>query len=454
MAEESLWYDEAYTAFLVSMPFGDMIQTILEVGLQTSPFYYVVLRSFASFGFSEFNLRILSAIVGAASIPYLAALTRIHGNRRVALLAATLLTINPMHIWYSQEARLYSMLFLVALASMYYFTLNVFSPPKIRNWIALSITLGIGFNLHHFVFYIPFVQLVFLIVTFKANFRLLKNWLFSLTAAGAMFIPWVLTVLDWGRFYGAGAGKPADLSDLFLTLENFSIGNVPDPNLLSYISVIIFITIILVTLRNWSSFTSLLFIWLAIPPLMTVAIFSRFPMYMDRYLIISLPAFLILLALGIENFPMRVAKPIGGLFVIVAMLFGTSQIFLNDAIYEREDWRGVGTYLEENTISAPKNLYTAHWENLVPMLFYYSGDITIQPVFGYQTLNLPPETEHNDESIWLIIPNQNDSSHLYGHCDPFDEGVGNVELGQWRERNSINLVDVKHFECIRIEQYQ
>lgn len=218
--------------------------------------------------------------------------------------------------------------------------------------------------------------------------------------------------------------------------------------------MILFLGILVTGLKKWSAYNLLLVLWLAIPPIMTLTIFSRFPMYMDRYLIVSLPAVLVLIAQGIANFRSRMVMQIVGFFVIASMLFGVFQVLFNNTIYEREDWRGAGKYLEELKFSSTENLFIYHWENVVPLLFYYQGNAQIQPIFGKPRVNLPPEIEIIQEKVWLIIPNENDSSHLYGYCDPYSEEFGYIGLAEWRERNSGNLVAVKHFECIRIEMYQ
>lgn len=459
LGQESLWFDESLSAFFASLPFNEMIQSMLEEGLQHSPIYYIFLRPFAATGFNEFNLRLLSVLFGVASIPLLALLGRLFAGNRVGLLAAALLAVNPYHIWYSQEVRMYTMLGLVALAAMYYFSLNTFSTPKNRNWLALAFILGIGYNLHHFIFFIPLVQFIFLLATFKHNYNLFRYWAASVLGAGIMLTPWILVVLDWGKFYGAsgasGVADPSvDLSDLFQTFANFSIGNIQEVNFFIIIILSFFLIITILGASRFSSIKLLLVIWLLVPPIVTLAISTRVPMYMDRYLIVSFPAFLILVSYGLMNIRQKLYRQIAILAVLGSMLFGVSQIYFNDVKYERTDWRSAGNYLEEIAATSNPKVFTLFWQNLVPLHFYYHGELPIDPLVIDGKAYLPEEKEGGPEETWLILPNQNDTSHQYGHCEPFDDNTLNTDVLEWRNKNFEKLIDVKTFECIRIEIYQ
>ena len=62
---------------------------------------------------SETSLRLVSAVAGTLTIPVAWLLIReLTRSRAVALLSTALLAVNPLHIWYSQEARAYALLVL------------------------------------------------------------------------------------------------------------------------------------------------------------------------------------------------------------------------------------------------------------------------------------------------------------------------------------------------------
>ena len=106
----SLWFDEA-----VSVHWSrQSIPRILEVGFtleedRLPPLYYLTLKGWTGLtGSSEFAVRALSALYGVLLVPVIAALGRVLFNRRVGVMAAALVAVNPFLVWYSQEARMYA----------------------------------------------------------------------------------------------------------------------------------------------------------------------------------------------------------------------------------------------------------------------------------------------------------------------------------------------------------
>jgi 4-amino-4-deoxy-L-arabinose transferase-like glycosyltransferase len=113
---QSLWLDEAVTARLLRHDFGGMLKAIPD-SESTPPLYYALAWLWTHvFGTSEVGMRSLSALLGCATIVIVWALGRRLGGERAALAAAALVAVNPMLIWFSQEARAYALL--VALASL------------------------------------------------------------------------------------------------------------------------------------------------------------------------------------------------------------------------------------------------------------------------------------------------------------------------------------------------
>jgi mannosyltransferase len=119
---QSYRYDEAVTAIRVLH--SSLFDTLSAVPNSESspPLYYAVAWLWSRvFGIGEVGLRSLSALAGTASILviYLAAskLT----TRRVGLIAAAIVAINPFLIWFSQDARAYSLVFLLTCLSFLYF---------------------------------------------------------------------------------------------------------------------------------------------------------------------------------------------------------------------------------------------------------------------------------------------------------------------------------------------
>ena len=118
---QSYHHDEIVTASRVlRVGFGHAMDA---VGFSESapPLYYALAWVWTQVvGTGPWGLRSLSALVGVATIPVAYLVGRELRGRRTGLLAAALVAVNPMLIWYSQEARAYALLALFCALSLYY----------------------------------------------------------------------------------------------------------------------------------------------------------------------------------------------------------------------------------------------------------------------------------------------------------------------------------------------
>jgi 4-amino-4-deoxy-L-arabinose transferase-like glycosyltransferase len=123
LSNQSLWTDEISSITTARVPLSQITQQSGEVN-NCLPTYFLLLR--AVLGDSnqdiEFRARWLSALMGALSVPLLIGVVYLWRQQwAAALLAGLLLAVNPLHLWYSQEARAYAtMLFFGLLALLAY----------------------------------------------------------------------------------------------------------------------------------------------------------------------------------------------------------------------------------------------------------------------------------------------------------------------------------------------
>jgi len=133
LGSQSYWFDESVTAGLLDSSLSDVFSSLSE-SESTPPLYYVMAWVWTQvFGAGEAGLRSLSALAGVGVIPLVWACGRELLSSRAGLAAAALVAINPMLIWYSQEARAYSLLTLLVAASFWFF-LRARRAPTI-NWL-------------------------------------------------------------------------------------------------------------------------------------------------------------------------------------------------------------------------------------------------------------------------------------------------------------------------------
>jgi len=110
---QSLWLDEASQATMSQ-------KTISDIWYQRSgdfhpPLFYILTHYWMQINKSEAFLRLLPVTFGVVSVGLIYLI-----NKKIGLLAAFFLAINPYHIYYSQEFRSYSMLAMLGILSMYF----------------------------------------------------------------------------------------------------------------------------------------------------------------------------------------------------------------------------------------------------------------------------------------------------------------------------------------------
>ncbi len=116
---QPLWWDEGYSAWFATHPLGEMVRLTAED--IHPPLYYALLHLWTLIaGPGPVSLRLVSVAAGLAAIPLMfAAARRILGSQRAALLAAFLLAINPLHVYYSQEVRMYGLVALLSIGVLW-----------------------------------------------------------------------------------------------------------------------------------------------------------------------------------------------------------------------------------------------------------------------------------------------------------------------------------------------
>jgi mannosyltransferase len=147
---QSYHHDEIVTASRVLRDgFGHAMDA---VGFSESapPLYYALAWLWTQLtGTGEFGLRSLSALAGVATVPaaYLAGL-ELRG-RRAGLMAAALVAVNPMLLWYSQEARAYALLTLLCTVSLLYCA-RALRRGRRRDFVLWGVASGLALSTHYF----------------------------------------------------------------------------------------------------------------------------------------------------------------------------------------------------------------------------------------------------------------------------------------------------------------
>lgn len=185
---QSYWYDEAATVKVVAQP--DLHTAIhLYLGTEaTPPLYYLLAWLWVHlFGAGEVALRSLSALFGTAAVGVMFLAGRRLVGARAALAAAALLAVSPIMVWYSQEARAYSLLVLMSALSLWRFALAR-EQPTARNlaWWAATACLAL---LSHLYAVFPVAIEAALLLAAPARRRALALPFLAVAGCGAALLP-------------------------------------------------------------------------------------------------------------------------------------------------------------------------------------------------------------------------------------------------------------------------
>lgn len=328
---QSLWLDEATSALVAKMSLTDMFTKFLPNDFHP-PLYYLILKMWASiFGYSEISLRMPSVIFGVVTI-YL--VYKISKSRTAALFAAT----SGLLIYYSQEARMYSLITMLVAFSIYVF--------REKKWVLFSIAiLLIGAS--------DYVGLLILPIFWVFGYKDLKKLFLShipLSLSYLLYSPIFLSQIFSGiSVRGSNwwniLGQPT-LVNLLLIPTKFMIGRIGFVDDLVYGTIVIVLTVFVGYLLFRSIHSNQIFwYWLITPIMLGFLLSFKIPVLSYFRFTFCLPALYILIAQS------KVPKIFFTIFMFVNII--SSGYYLMNHQFQREDWRAAAEAIGDSRIVLP-----------------------------------------------------------------------------------------------------
>src|SRR5512135_58689 len=144
---QSLWRDEVDAIRFALAPLPDLIKTFTQPGFN-GPLYFLMLRGWIDLaGQSEFAVRFPSLFFGVISIVLIFVLGKRLFNRSIGLIAAILFTFSAYQVWYSQEAKMYTLISALALAAIYFLRRGI-EEGHAKFWIGVVVTTSLAMYAH------------------------------------------------------------------------------------------------------------------------------------------------------------------------------------------------------------------------------------------------------------------------------------------------------------------
>lgn len=229
---QSLWIDEIYS---VTDRGSYPIHEILFASTLDShpPLHYVLVHLWVYlFGNSVLSVRLHAVVLGIAGVIAIYALGKTLFNGQVGLLSAFLLAISPMHLDASREVRMYGLLVLLTIASLYTFV-KLIKNRSYGNIGAYVVTTILLLLTHPYSIFVIIAQNAYVASGFITNSKHTQlpfsftQWSSLQLATGALALPGLFRMLELavGLSTGATEGWVHWITppNVYVVLETFII---------------------------------------------------------------------------------------------------------------------------------------------------------------------------------------------------------------------------------------
>lgn len=459
---QSLWLDEAISAQVIrSYTFSYIITQFAPADFHP-PLYYLILKVWADmFGSSEFGLRSLSVLWGVVSVWLIAQIATKLFSKTHGIVAALLLACAPLHVYYSQEARMYTMETGLTLLAVLFFV-NLIHQQTKRMWLLFTASM----ILLVYTDYLPWTMIgvftVFLGLLLKSLRKDFLQWfMVSMATIGLAFVPFLpifqmqltlgstATNSAWSQILGSLSPK-----SIGLLITKFLIGRISFDNKVVYAAYVAIQGFIAGGLVVYSIFTNylnrlqvrksaegrilsnnwplvLLMLWLTVPIVFGALLALKLSVFDYFRFLFVLPALYVLMTVGILSINRRFVRLTILAIVIGFQLLSLGIYYLNPR-FHREDWRAAVAYIETNSGPDAVTLFVNPQQG--DGYKYYSAGFV--PFGGPELLSQRPKT------VWLM-------RYVQDIFDPQDSVRKSIELAGYQKQAELDFNRVIFWKYIQ-----
>lgn len=388
--ESNFWFDEASgTCNAVNF-----LRFITAPVYNYRPVYLFLLnRWIGIFGISVFATRLLSVLFGVGSIFMTYKIGKELFNSKIGLISSFILSISCFHIYHSRQVRPESLLLFLILLS--FFSFIKFLSQKKLIYLTFNLLLNIlVIYTHPFGFSVALIQVFYIVSSYRSIQKtMLRAILVSQAAlvfiSGALFFCNILLQENYFKSILWWARTPA-IAKIIETFQTFCYGGpkyglettsikVVCPFMVACIAVTVFSVLfirglyVIVSSKVLTAINkgaNLVILWLFLPSILAFLFsYIYFPVYMVRTFLICLPAFYLIVSVGI-NFNNRLFFKIAILFVIfVFNLIPLSIMYNNNG---NVDWGKAVLLMKQRAIDNNATIIISTKKEIVPFMYYFS----------------------------------------------------------------------------------
>lgn len=484
---KGLWLDEILTIIPAKSNTISGVLASTSVYNISPPLDFIIVHFFLQFGNNDFITRLPSALFGILSIVLIFIVAKSLFGTKEGMISALLLSIAPMHIWYSQEARMYSLFVFLSLLSILFFYKAIVADEK-KMWYGFIISTTLNIYTHYFAFFMILTYFIFLcILTLKSKFyatekissskaykTTLLHFSYSILVIFLLFIPQLHTFLSHILISGGSIAFGLPATSQFFGITFFKMGGWSILSLLIYAGFFAYgsLQMLKIAYRNQ---IILLILWLATPLIVAfILTYIRGPMVTDRYFIFTLPAFIIIISKGIVCLSCSINHWIQKynhyklndyIFILIftSLLVGvtfTGATIDNLYNFQNKGDKDTGSYLNKYTENDDLIVVLGPAANYSDINYYYSGHANIINIPKnvtsiYNLINDPSVEKYN--RIWFVY-SEIDSGMYRGFNEDLSIWLdSNCEVqmnGHMMNRFRLSSIDQKIIDLFNVEFHE
>jgi mannosyltransferase len=388
LGTKSLWLDEAIG---VERATNQGVWAALFRGGNMGLYTFLLHFWIRVFGDSETASRSLSVCFAALCVPAVFLVGRRLFDSRTGLVAVVLLVPNAFFLAWAQQARSYTLLILLVTLSSYFF-LGELEQPSWPNRLLYVVSSALAVDAHYFAAFVVVAQLLTVLVL-RRRAAFTKKWLGVAVAIAVLCVPEADNALRRGAGPLSWISQPkaASLYHVFLDLAGSSRFV-----LAVLIAACLFAVARAVFVRDrWRE--TFLAAWLLLPILISFAVSFVQPMFISRYLSVSLPALVLLAARGLTKLPV---PPLAVIAIVAVAWASGVQVSVWYGTQGQEDWRSATRFVIASTRPAD-TVVVSPQAYLTPFEYYERRDEGVRPVS--LVTKLPHLQPGRDSRVWVVL---------------------------------------------------
>ncbi len=345
LQERVLWFDEANSLLIARAGPTEIIDAVRDD--THSPFYYLMLHYWQFVAGGETGARLLSVLAGVATVAVVYWMGCALVGRGAGLLAAAFLAVCPLHVWYSQEIRMYALqTLLVALSFL--FMVWALREQRSALWVGYSAFTALSLYAQYASFYAVIAQNIFVATYYWQDRQKLRHWLVSQCVVMLLFAPWLPAFVSQTRMaMGSSWLGPLEFSRVLAFFSLFSGAYLGDPHgrLVSVaitVAALVVPATILLRHRESRQSAALLALWFVVPVVLLVLQSLDQNRFLPRVLLCTTPPLALLLGCAVSQpckMAARAVLVLAGIALLVANLYALRNYYFLENRWVKSDLR-------------------------------------------------------------------------------------------------------------------